>query len=255
MNLQFFRLALLVISLSWLPEVALAWGTEGHQVIAKLAEAQLTPKAQVKVQALLALEPGSTLASISTWPDEHRNRATARWHYVNFPRTSCTYDKERECPDGQCVVEAINVQTKVLSSTASDETKLKALKYLVHFVADVHQPLHAGYADDKGGNMYQVRAFGRGTNLHALWDTGLIGEVGLGSDTWIKKSLRNPVPAVALNLSSVNAAQESCQIVARTGFYPERKLVDYIDAYAPVLETRLQLAGSRLAGILNGVWR
>ena len=141
-----------------------------------------------------------------------------------------------------------------VSSTASEEAKFKALKYLVHFVADVHQPLHAGYADDKGGNKYQVRAFGRGTNLHALWDTGLISEGGLGSDTWITKSLTYPVPAGALNLSSVNAAQESCQIVARTGFYPERKLGgDYVETYRLLLETRLQLAGARLAGILNGV--
>jgi hypothetical protein len=68
----------------------------------------------------------------------------------------------------------IERQRLVLTSSAPDAERLKALKYIVHFVGDVHQPLHAGYADDKGGNTYQVQAFGRGTNLHALWDTGII---------------------------------------------------------------------------------
>lgn len=81
------------------PSAAMAWGSDGHQVIAKLALAQLTPSARAEVGRLLALEPGATLASISTWADEHRNPATGPWHYINFPRDTCTYDAQRDCPD------------------------------------------------------------------------------------------------------------------------------------------------------------
>jgi hypothetical protein len=131
---------------------AMAWGTDGHQVIALIAQSQLTPKALAEVERLLALEPGETLVSVSTWADEHRNPTSAAWHYVNFPSDGCTYDAQRDCPDGKCVVDAINRQLDVLTSSAPDDKRLNALKYLVHFVGDVHQPLHAGYYDDKGGN-------------------------------------------------------------------------------------------------------
>ena len=134
-----------------IPIQSFAWGRLGHQVIATLAEQQLTSAARNQVQRLLALELGSTLASVSTWADEHRNPTTARWHYVNFPRGDCVYVAERDCPDGNCVVPAIQSQVETLKSDASDAKKLIALKYLVHFVGDVHQPLHAGYAPANAG--------------------------------------------------------------------------------------------------------
>jgi len=233
-----------------------AWGSDGHKTVALIAEAQLTPKARTGIQELLALETGATLASISTWADEHRNPATAAWHYVNFPRGDCVYDAERDCTDGKCVVGAIQRQTRVLQSGSTPEERLGALKYLVHFVADVHQPLHAGYADDKGGNTYQLQAFMRGSNLHALWDTGLI------------KSLSEEPELLAARLESLDAAiqtgefdpviaaQESCKVVGQPGFYPERRVgADYIDRFTPVVEQRLATAGARLAWLLNWVFR
>ena len=164
------------------PAVAIAWGSQGHQVIAGLALEQLTPKARAEVDRLLAREPGETLVSISTWADEHKNPVTARWHYVNFPRDSCTFDAERDCPDGQCLVAAIRRQAAILASSAKDEQRLIALKYLAHLVGDLYQPLHAGYLDDRGGNSYQLQAFKRGSNLHALWDSGLIKNMNEDAD-------------------------------------------------------------------------
>jgi hypothetical protein len=248
---------ILALALSWLPSVAIAFGSEGHQVVAHLAEAQLNPKALTEVKRLLALEPGSTLASISTYPDEHRSPATGPWHYVNLPRGTCSYVAERDCPDGKCVVGAIERQIAVLKSNAPDRAKLTALKYLVHFVADIHQPLHAGYSDDKGGNKYQIRFMSKGTNLHALWDSGLIDQIGKDSDALATELMATQMPAEASNLDMVNAALESCQIIRGLGFYPpNRKLrFEYVDSYIPVVKTRLALAGGRLAGILNGVWR
>jgi len=233
-----------------------AWGVQGHHVIANLDWAQLTPQAKTAVSRLLALEPGETLASISTWADEHRSPSTARWHYVNFPRESCVYQRKRDCPDGQCVVEAIEKQTEVLASKASDDKRLLALKYLVHFVGDVHQPLHAGYGEDRGGNTYQIQAFGHGSNLHAFWDSGLIKTLQEDTDTLSQRLLVKTLKNSTAPLNAAQAAQASCRIVASDDFYPGRFVgQDYVQAFAPVMENQLVTAGARLAELLNRVLR
>ena len=231
-----------------------AWGSEGHQVIALIAQAQLTPKARVEVDRLLAIEPGETLASISTWADEHRNPATAPWHYINFLRGDCVYNEQRDCPDGRCVIVAIKKQVEVLGSSATDDKKLTALKYLVHFVGDLHQPLHAGCQDDRGGNQYQLQAFMRGSNLHAVWDSGLIKNMGEDAQSMAERLQATPMGASTKNFDAVQAAQESCDIVSQAGFYPERLVdVPYTQRFTPLLDSRLAIAGARLAGALNSV--
>jgi len=247
---------LLAFSLLLLPVLGHCWGSEGHQVVALIAQSRLTSAAQAEVGRLLALEPGATLSSVSTWADEHRNPATAKWHYVNFPRGNCEFDAVRDCPDGHCVVAAINRQTQILGSATSDEHKLQALKFLVHFWGDIHQPLHAGFLDDKGGNTYQLQAFMRGSNLHAVWDTGLIHYLN-ESPEHLATRLQAVVDGLPIsNLDPVNAAQESCGLVSLAGFYPDR-LVDvaYISRYTPVMERRLATAGGRLAGALNQLFK
>jgi hypothetical protein len=238
------------------PTVALAWGVLDHRLIADLADAQLTPQARTQVQRLLALEPGATMASISTWADEHRNPATAAWHYVNFPRTSCAYDAARDCASGQCVLAALEQQLGVLGSTASNEARLLALKYVVHLVGDVHQPLHAGFADDRGGNSYQLQAFGKGTNLHALWDSGLLSRLEADRDKTLGRLAQMAIDAPARRASVVGTAEQSCRIAAGPDFYPGRKLDDsYVAQFTPVMERQLALAGARLAELLNQALR
>ena len=242
------------------PNPAQAWGNQGHQVVANLAQAQLSVAARREVDRLLATEPGQSMASISTWADEHRNPATAPWHYVNFPKSSCTYSAERDCPDGQCVVAAIDRQTVILAATGSDASRLRALKYLVHLEADVHQPLHAGYAEDRGGNSYQLQAFMRGSNLHTVWDSGLIRALDQDTELMTARLLATGARVISLALAhgavatstAVQAAEESCRIVGLPGFYPGR-LVDltYVQRFTPVMEQRLRQAGARLAGVLN----
>ena len=230
----------------------MAWGSQGHQVIAGLALSQLTPKARAEVDKLLALDPGETLVSVSTWADEHRSPATARWHYVNFPRDSCSYLPKRDCPDGQCVVAAIDRQAEVLKSDAPPEKRLNALKYLVHLVGDVYQPLHAGYLDDKGGNTYQLQAFMRGSNLHAFWDSGLIKNLDEDVEAMTTRLSKRQVAKPLISWTSQSAAEASCKIVGTEGFYPARKMdVAYVTRYVPILEQRLVEAGSSLAWVLN----
>lgn len=233
-----------------------AWGTDGHHAVANLAEVRLTPAARKEVTRLLALEPGATLASISTYADENRTKGTGPWHYVNLPRDSCTFQPERDCPNGQCVVAAIDAQAKVLASGAPDADRLLALKYVVHFVADIHQPLHAGFADDRGANTYQLQAFGRGTNLHALWDSGLLEGTGRNAASLTQSLAGAPPNLLGRRVSAAQVAEESCKIVAEPGFYPDRKLSsDYVTKYLPVVEQQLRLAGERLAQVLNEALR
>lgn len=236
------------------PASARAWGNLGHQTVARLAQMQLTPAAQTQLAQLLALEPGSTLESISTWADDTRDAATASWHYINFPRGQCHYEAQRDCPEGACVVGAIERQSAVLVSRLPDAEKLVALKYLVHLVADMHQPLHAGHQDDRGGNRYQLQAFMVGSNLHALWDAGLLRQRGESLAQLSQRLLASgPHPTAAeLAWSAGKVAEESCRVVASPGFYPPHLVgLDYMDRFAPLLDQRLAFAGARLAHLLN----
>lgn len=231
-----------------------AWGPQGHQVIASMAQARLSPRAGAEVARLLALEPGATLASISTWADEQRSPQTAAWHYVNFPQGSCRFDAARDCPDGNCVVAAIQRQLDILGSGAPAEERLTALKFVVHLVGDIHQPLHAGHAEDRGGNTYQLEAFLRGSNLHAVWDLWLIRHLDLSNEALAARLQSRPAPDGAFQPALV--AEESCRIVASPGFYPGRRIdVPYITQFMPVMEERLAWAAARLADALNRLWR
>jgi hypothetical protein len=235
---------------------AQAWGADGHRLVAQLAESRLQPAALAGVQQLLALEPGATLASVSTWADEQRNPRTAAWHYLNFQRDAdCRYARERQCIEDNCVVGALQNQTSRLADTTQPAAeRLEALKYLVHFVGDVHQPLHAGFADDRGGNSFQLQAFDRGTNLHSLWDSGLLrnwpgGADALKAAVWAEAE----APATAADPAPAAWAEESCRIVALPGFYPASRTLDasYPTQWNPTLPQRLARAGHRLAAVLN----
>ncbi|MBE0548114.1 MAG: S1/P1 nuclease [Rubrivivax sp.] len=233
---------------------AYAWGAEGHRLVATIAERQLSPAAKSAVAQLLALEPGATLESISTWADEVRSPATAAWHYVNFPRGGpCQYDAAPICIEGFCVVVAIERQAAVLASNAPDDVRLRALKYVVHLVADVHQPLHGGYADDRGGNSVQLQAFGRGTNLHALWDSGLIANWP-GGVSALLAAVEADRPMTDMAVAPATWAEESCRAVGTEGFYPASHKLDaeYAQRWSQTLVRQLAAAGSRLALVLNG---
>ncbi len=247
-----FKKSLLAISLAAYASWASAWGADGHRIIAMLAEAQLSPAARKEINRLLSQEPGATLPGISTWADEHRNPATAAWHYVSFPRGNCNYDAVRDCPDGKCVVAAIDRQIEILKSSADDDKRLIALKYVVHFIGDIHQPLHAGFGEDRGGNNYQLQAFMRGSNLHAVWDTGLIKALQQENETIVKRLLNAPRPLAMTPFSSAAIAMESCSIVSRPDFYPDRLVTPtYVERYVPVMEYQLAQAGYRLGQVLN----
>ena len=140
----------------------------------------------------------------------------------------------------------------MLASDGPDEERLKALKYVVHFVADAHQPLHGGFDDDRGGNSYQVQAFGRGTNLHALWDTGLIQQWPGGAAS-LRAAVEGEKSSIDTTLSPGAWAAESCRVVEFEGFYPAGHKLDdeYAQRWGKVLVQRMAAAARRLAALLN----
>ncbi len=149
------------------------------------------------------------------------------------------------------MVAAIERQARVLASSAPDDQRLKALKYVVHFVADVHQPLHAGISEDRGGNRYQVQAFSRGTNLHALWVTGLTDNWPGGLEA-LTAEVRSS-KAILDHKTPRDWAEKSCRIVSSPEFYPVERHVseDYRRKWSAPLTEQLARAVDRLAGLLN----
>jgi hypothetical protein len=235
------------------PAPARAWGPEGHRLVAELAERRLTGAAAAEVARLLAVEAGTSLGSVASWADETRDTSTAPWHWVNFHRGDpCAYDPDRDCIGGNCVVGAIRQQVAILASKAPDEERLRALKYVVHFIGDVHQPLHGGFADDRGGNGYQIQGFGRGTNLHQVWDNAMI-QVWPGGEAMLRTAIEADATPVDTNLAPEKWVEESCRIVATGGFYPDGHQLApaYLERWGPVLVQRMAAAARRLSAVLN----
>ena len=264
---------------------AQAWSALGHRMVGALAERHLDPEAEAQVKLLLAGEPDPTLAGVATWADDLRNtdaerfKATSRQHYVNTTDGTCHVVMERDCPDGQCVIGAIDTQRAILADRSQPiAARRDALKFLVHFVGDAHQPMHANNHPDKGGNDYQIslrtklepEAYAKknyvdgvmGTNLHSIWDYYILGEVGvdktghpgLGLKGYTDKLDAFPWPPEEGAISEPKAwAAESCRLVDARSLYPEGHVLDrtYLDAMRPLAEQRVRQAAWRLAKLLD----
>jgi S1/P1 Nuclease len=241
---------------------ALGWGQEGHQVVSIIAERHLTAKARERVRQILG--PEGSLAAVSTWADEIRpsRPETAPWHYIDIPLNASAIDPARDCPNADCVTAAITRFVGVLRDTASSpDAKSEALKFVVHFVADLHQPLHCADNHDRGGNDVHVTFFGTNTNIHSVWDTLLIERIDPNKESYAKRL------DAALTDSNIDAfgkgtveawALESHEVAQKVayGALPSGGTLElgpgYFQTVAPAVDLQLQKAGIRLASILNG---
>lgn len=245
------------------PALAMGWGPEGHRIVGELAQRQLSPQARAAVADLLQGEPEPTLAGVANWADTLRDadpelaRRTSRWHFVNFRSTDCDYVPARDCPGGDCVIAAIDSQLRVLGDhTRPRQERAQALKFVVHFIGDVHQPFHAGGRDDRGGNDFQVNYHGHGSNLHATWDTLIVQHQAPSPAAYAARLSATPVAASDTRIDPGAAqrwAQESCVAIDAERLYPPSHTIDdaYLAAHRALAEQRLRLAGARLAVELN----
>lgn len=264
------RLLLVAAAAALIPSPAFAWGKTGHRVVAAIADTQLSGLARAHVKELLGVE---SLDEAATWPDEMRSapdvfwqKTATPWHYVTL--NGITYDHAP--PEGDAL-EALGRFTATLKDpNASLAEKQLALRFIVHLVGDLHQPLHTGKCCDKGGNDVKVTWFGKPTNLHAVWDSQLVDEEQLSFTELAAKLKRHTSNRDVIAWWDINPrdwASESAQI--RDSVYPgpSDKPKDptkmgsgpdlsysYIYRFTPVMERRLSQAGVRLAAYLNAIY-
>jgi hypothetical protein len=263
---------------------ALAWGPQGHRTIGAIADRLLTPAAHAAVLRILqddrdkfdAPSGRTTLEAVSVWADELHGTPAARpsWHYDDVPICG-SEEKARYCPDGQCNTEQLKRLIGVLGDArASPRERGEALKWVVHLVGDIHQPLHAADNGDHGGNLVPVALEGVHTrgreNLHRAWDNDLVQlvlharnrqqpppdidalaaeasnlaqQVGQGSpDSWARES-NNLARNVAYHYAGFACNSLPAGVVVLDAAY--------LDDAELVVRERLLLAGARLAALLN----
>lgn len=256
-NFPFCLLALFALAL-------ISWGYVGHQTVARIAENHLSPQAKAAVKSLLGSEP---ITDVASWADEVRNdpeyKSTAPWHFLNLPLglSGEAFEKAVKGQSQENVYSAIQAQEKVLKDPGStSEQKVIALKFLVHFIGDAHQPMHISRAEDKGGNTIQLQYDGKGTNLHSLWDSRLIDKEGLSYRELAGKA-DQATPEIlkqAENTDPLTWVWESYQVSSK--LYPEIKKnnklgEDYYKEHIAIVNERLELAGLRLAAVLNALFK
>jgi len=255
------RAQMAVVLLLTAPASAFAWGPNGHRVVGRIAANHLTDEARVAVTCLIGPEG---LDQVATWGDEIRNdpswqppaKNPSPWHFISIDDAETLETTARD-PKGD-VLEAIERFSAVLRDPqATRPAKQEALRFLVHFVGDVHQPLHVGRRADRGGNSIEVWWFGEKTNLHSVWDSGLIdseklsySELAAFIDHPTLEELRTWQGAVPADW-----VKESKAVRDRVYKIGDGKLsYQYVFDNIPLIKQRLLQAGVRLAGQLNSIF-
>jgi hypothetical protein len=251
---------LLLIPSAW------SWGRIGHRVAARMTEDRLSPHALAAVRDLLG--PGASLADVATWADEQREiSGTGPWHYVNVPITEPRYDSKFCSPAG-CVISKIEDFKRVLMNPGAGKSeKQQALKFLVHLIEDLHQPLHVGDTGSRGGNLIQVRFYNVGSNLHRVWDSQIIERHTENEQVWLWDFNFLAKPQMVAEWSKGTPedwATESLQVAKEAYCLPGTKTVmmpgallgdDYYRVSLPIIQRQLAKAGIRTAWVLNSIFR
>jgi hypothetical protein len=248
-------------------QAALGWGIEGHSLVARIAEAQLTQAARERVAAILG--PGRSLASVASWADDFRrtHAETANWHFVDIPINQRHLNMDRDCPKGDCVVGRIVLFEQIVGDPAATAAEREeALKFLVHFIGDMHQPLHCSTNGDRGGNTVRLIYRNMPTNLHSLWDTGLLGRMGTEEQLFPILSAEALQHAGKWSKGDVQDWAEQSHKASQKIVYgklpappaPDQPIVippDYERTATSLVREQLEKAGDRLARVLNDLFK
>lgn len=249
---------------------AWAWGDSGHSIAAEVAQRHLAASTLQAIAELMGDDV--SLASLSSWADDERarDRTTTRWHFVDIPLEETHYDASRDCRsipgEGDCIVAAMEREKAVVAcATAPSEDRRRALKFLVHFVGDLHQPFHA-LLEERGGNGVSVTIVTRegvngrdpfNSNLHSAFDSALIDKTawswGGYVDRLVGSDLAGPGSANAAG-TVVEWAEESHALASRLfEDVPANGVLDdtYRRSVLPLLDEQLAKGGLRLARLLD----
>ena len=264
--------ALVCLGLLGYSTLAFAWGRDAHTAIGIMAVNQLQPDALRELESIVNPLTKQGMAEACSWPDDLRETGEGEWsgplHYVNIPRGEAVYSAARDCPAHpdhmdfaerpaqHCVTEAIKYYAAGLSRPqASREQRWQAFAWLCHLVGDLHQPLHAGFADDRGGNDIGVIFKDEPMNLHHFWDTALISQRA-GSWQYLVGELSEFPPIKAgsnWSPGTVNDWTGEAHKLARDSAYPASgAITEFFAAQSwGLTRQQIRLAASRLALILN----
>jgi hypothetical protein len=238
------------------------WGANGHRIVAAIAERHLLPVTRMRIAELVGPYP---LARFGEWADKYRaspeGEHTYSWHFVSIPDGERYVHRDYDEPGD--VLQALEYQEGILGDgTRSLEERAMALKFLVHFMGDMHQPLHVGRAEDRGGNDIDVRWFGSRTNLHSVWDSRMLDFLGLSYSEYTAFLDFATPDQIAQWTAGDYATWAEDAMAARPTVYalPDagsdevpRLGWDYLDTATPIIEQQLLKAGLRLAAVLNRV--
>jgi len=240
-------------------QAAEVWGPTGHRATGEIADLYLTKKAKRQIEKLLN---GESLAMVSTFADEIRSDDSygdfATWHYVNFPFNS-SYEAHPKSEKGDLYAAIHKCISVLKDSERSTSDKAFHLKMLVHFIGDLHQPLHVGIAEDRGGNRFQVQWYDEGTNLHTVWDTNIIESYNM-SYTELVANREKLSKAEIRKIQSgtikdwMYESRELCLKVYETTKVGENLKYRYMYDYSGVVREQIQKGGLRLAHLLNEIF-
>jgi hypothetical protein len=234
------------------------WGPTGHRATGWIAEKYLSKKARKAIEKLLK---GESLAMTATWMDDVRSDSTydymVDWHWVTIPFGN-TYDKTTKNPNGDIIATLERIITELKSKKLTEEEQVNRIRILAHLVGDIHQPLHVGGMDDRGGNNVKVTWFRNESNLHRVWDSDMIDDTRL-SYTELAQSLDKPTRAQILSWQKASVrdwANESQALKDNVYAIGNGKLgYEYSYKNFHLVRARLLQAGVRLAGILNQIYK
>jgi nuclease S1 len=243
-------------------DVAYGWGEKGHRIVANLADTHLTEQARKEVRKLLP--EGTTLADAAVWPDREGRRITEfdRLHHVSIPDNAAGYDQERDCKARNCMVEALNWFTSIITDVKVPiNVRLIALRYVAHLVGDMHQPLHAGRQEDRNGTDITVSYRGQTNNLHLFWDINVV-EMAEGNPEELAKKLADSITrkqrAEWQSGEPKTWTDESFRL-SRSNAYTLGESMELSDEYVAtaltIMRRRLAQAAVRLGWLLNNTFK
>lgn len=234
-----------------------AWGPTGHRATGLIAEKYLSKKAKKELERILA---GQSLAMASTWMDEIRSDSlwnfTADWHWVTI-QDGQSYEQSEKNPNGDLIQTIEKIIADLKSKKLSSKEETEQLKMLIHLIGDVHQPLHVGGGNDRGGNDVKVSWFRMDSNLHRVWDSDMIDDTRL-SFTELAESLEKPdaVKLAAWQKSNVRDWAAESMMYRKAVYEIGDGKLGYLYSYNNfhIVRMRLLQAGVRLAGVLNEIY-
>lgn len=249
---------LMIVCLLLVSPRAFSWGKTGHRIVGEIAQRNLSKEAQKGVKDLLGVDD---LSRVSTFPDEIRSDRkfdyTAAWHYASIP-TGKTYFDQKRAKEGDVIEALFRFEETLRDPKASKDDKAFALKFMVHTMGDLHQPLHVGLAEDRGGNSVRVKWFKNETNLHSVWDESIVDFEQLSYSeyaNYLNHFTKEEKKEFAQGniLDWAKESQDLRSVVYDVGA-SENIGYEYHFRMKPVFEKRLRQAGLRLATMLNSIF-